>query len=281
MEAWQYALIAIIFIAVFLYLQNNIFSKTRYSIKANVKKPLKIVHLSDLHSKTFGKRLIKTVAKEKPHLIAVTGDLVDDDRKRPAEMIALMGELAKIAPTYYCVGNHDHRFAEMEDNLAGLCKNGVHVLRNQIEDTVFNGECTAILGLDENQASKENYKQRKNGNFVYKDNSKYFDELKNHDGFLLVLSHYPENFAAIGDKSYNQYDFDLMLAGHAHGGQFRLPVVGGLYAPGQGVFPKYCSGIHGSRPKLIISRGLGNSNFPFRLFNLPQIITITVKPNKQ
>lgn len=262
----------------FLYSQNNIFSKTKYTINSDVSASFRIVHLSDLHSKTFGNRLVKAVAKEKPHLIAVTGDLIDDDRKDPQKMIALMGKLTKIAPVFYCVGNHDHRFAEMEENFEGLRTNGVTVLQNKITRFNANGEIITILGLDENQASKENYKQRKNGEFTYKDNRLYFDELKKHGGFKLVLSHYPENFAAIGEKSYNRFDFDLMLAGHAHGGQFRFPIIGGLYAPGQGLFPKYCSGEYGDRPKLIVSRGLGNSNFPFRLFNLPQIISITVKP---
>lgn len=97
-------------------------------------------------------------------------------------------------------------------------------------------------------------------------------------GIKIVLSHYPENFKAIGDKSYYKYKFDLMFSGHAHGGQFRIPLIGGLYAPAQGIFPKYTAGIHkGIKNNLIISRGLGNSGFPLRLFNKPEIVVVTIE----
>ena len=90
----------------------------------------------------------------------------------------------------------------------------------------------------EEQGSAEAYMKRAKGNFQYKDYSIIFQEFAKLPGIKLVLCHYPENFKAIGDKSYYKYKFDLMFSGHAHGGQFRLPFVGGLYAPGQGILPK-------------------------------------------
>ena len=79
---------------------------------------------------------------------------------------------------------------------------------------------------------------------------------------------------------YNKYNFNIMFSGHAHGGQFILPFIGGLFAPGQGILPKYYRGIHGEKNKLIISRGLGNSGFPLRLFNRPEVIVVDIYNEK-
>jgi len=92
---------------------------------------------------------------------------------------------------------------------------------------------------------------------------------------IIVLSHFPENFEGIPELNYKQYDFDLQLSGHAHGGQWII--FKPLFSPGQGVLPKYARGTFGNRPRLIISRGLGNSEFPLRLFNHPEIIVVDVK----
>ena len=153
---------------------------------------------------------------------------------------------------------------------------GFNVLLNEVSEADINGNKICILGLDENQADFNDYKARKNGTFVYKDMKPYFDELDKLNGFKIVLSHFPENFEAVKENNYSQYDFDLQLSGHAHGGQFILPFIGPVYSPGQGLFPKYARGSHGERPMLIISRGLGNAEFPFRLFNHPEIIVIKI-----
>ena len=130
----------------------------------------------------------------------------------------------------------------------------------------------------EEQGSAEAYMKRAKGNFQYKDYSIIFQEFAKLPGIKLVLCHYPENFKAIGDKSYYKYKFDLMFSGHAHGGQFRLPFVGGLYAPGQGILPKYAGGMYDLKhTKMIVNRGIGNSAFPFRLNNRPEIVVVTLK----
>ncbi|MDE6125316.1 MAG: phosphoesterase, partial [Eubacterium sp.] len=112
---------------------------------------------------------------------------------------------------------------------------------------------------------------------VYKDMTPYFNKLNNCKGFKFVLSHFPENFEYVKENNYSQYDFDIQLSGHAHGGQFILPLIGPVFSPGQGFFPKYAKGSVGERPKLIISRGLGNAEFPLRLFNHPEINIINLK----
>ena len=140
----------------------------------------------------------------------------------------------------------------------------------------MNGNEIDILGLDENMADHSDYRARKAGTFEYRDMKPYFDELDKLSGFKIVLSHCPENFEGQKEMNYSQYDFDIQLSGHAHGGQFILPFIGPVFAPGQGLFPKYARGSFGERPKLIISRGLGNSEFPFRLFNHPEINVINL-----
>ena len=262
--------LVLVLLAGFLWLNNNLLTVSEYNVKGTENKGFRAVHLSDLHSKAFGNRLYNKILKINPDVIFITGDLVDDTRTEK-RVYALTKRLCEHFTVYYICGNHDHRIDKLEANLKELEGYGVRVLRNEIETTEICGERVNILGFDENQASKEDYKNRKKGNYEYTDNSALFGGLADKGGIKIVLSHYPENYALIGDLSYENYDFDVMLSGHAHGGQWRFPIVGGLYAPGQGVLPKYCSGEFGERPKLIVSRGLGNSKFPFRLFNFPEI----------
>lgn len=269
------ALIVLAGIIIFLYLQNNIIDITQYNIKSNDCGNLKIVQLSDLHSKPFAKVLKKT-QELNPDIICITGDYINDHCKNKEKMLNFGKELVKIAKVYYITGNHERRLENFESIMQELSDIGFIVLLNRV--SVFNdkGFDVSILGLDENQADFDDYKARKNGTFVYKDMSPYFAELEKNSGFKIVLSHFPENFENVKEMNYSQYDFDLQLSGHAHGGQFCLPFIGPVFSPGQGLFPKYAKGSFGDRPKLIISRGLGNAEFPFRLFNYPEINVINI-----
>lgn len=265
-------IILIICISIFLYLQNNIIDITSYKIKSDNAKGKTIVQLSDLHSKPF-KKVLNKLNIIKPNIIVITGDFINDHGKNKDKMLSFGKELIKIAPVFYITGNHERRLDYFDELMQDLREIGFTVLLNEIARF----EDITILGLDENQANFEDYKARRNGTFVYKDMSPYFKELEKENGFKLVLSHFPENFMGIKELNYSQYDFDLQLSGHAHGGQFIMPFVGPLFSPGQGVFPKYARGSFGDRPKLIVSRGLGNAEFPFRLFNHPEINVIKIK----
>lgn len=269
------ALIVLAGIIIFLYLQNNIIDITQYNIKSDDCGSLKIVQLSDLHSKPFDKVLKKT-QELNPDIICITGDYINDRCKNKEKMLNFGKELVKIAKVYYITGNHERRLENFESIMQELSDIGFIVLLNRV--SVFNdkGFNVSILGLDENQADFDDYKARKNGTFVYKDMSPYFAELEKNSGFKIVLSHFPENFENVKEMNYSQYDFDLQLSGHAHGGQFCLPFIGPVFSPGQGLFPKYAKGSFGDRPKLIVSRGLGNAEFPFRLFNHPEINVINI-----
>lgn len=268
--------ILIIAIAIFLYLQNNLVDVTKYELKSNsVNQDVKIVQLSDLHSKPFEKILQKTM-EQNPDIIVITGDFINDHGKNKAKMFDFGKKLIAIAPVYYITGNHERRLDYFDDLMQELKELGFVVLRNEIATVQINSSTINILGLDENQANFEDYKARKNGTFKYKDMSPYFKEFETLEGFKLVLSHFPENFKSVEENNYSQYNFDLQLSGHAHGGQFILPFVGPVYSPGQGLFPKYARGSFGDRPMLIVSRGIGNAEFPFRLFNHPEINVINI-----
>lgn len=275
----KYAVLIIIFlilISIFLYLENNLIDVTRYLIKSqSIKSRVKIVHLSDLHSKPFKKALERTRSL-KPDIIVITGDYIDDRAKNKPKMLEYAKSLCEIAPVYYITGNHERRLESFDELMSDLENSGFNVLLN--EYTTFNvgDNEISILGLDENIADFDDYKARRRGDFVYPDMEQYFREFERSRGFRIVLSHCPENFEGVEQLNYSNYDFDLQLSGHAHGGQFILPIIGPVYSPGQGIHPKYARGSFGERPKLIVSRGLGNAEFPFRLFNHPEINVITL-----
>ena len=275
----KYVVLIIIFlilISIFLYLENNLIDVTRYLIKSqSIKSRVKIVHLSDLHSKPFKKALERTRSL-KPDIIVITGDYIDDKAKNKQKMLNYAENLCEIAPVYYITGNHERRLESFDELMNELENSGFNVLLN--EYTTFNvgDNEISILGLDENIADFDDYKARRRGDFEYPDMEQYFREFERSRGFRIVLSHCPENFEGVEQLNYSNYDFDLQLSGHAHGGQFILPIIGPVYSPGQGIHPKYARGSFGERPKLIVSRGLGNAEFPFRLFNHPEINVITL-----
>lgn len=266
----------IIAIGVFLYLQNNIIDITKYNLKYDkADEPIRIVQLSDLHSKPF-KKVLKKIDEIKPDIICITGDYINDREKNKKKMLKYAKALVARAKVYYITGNHERRLDNFDELMNELAEAGFIVLLNRV--SIYNDKGFEIdfLGLDENQADFDDYKARKKGTFEYKDMSPYFKQLDELGGYKIVLTHFPENFMGVKEMNYSQYDFDLQLSGHAHGGQFCLPFIGPVYSPGQGLKPKYAKGSFGDRPKLIVSRGLGNAEFPFRLFNHPEINVINI-----
>lgn len=271
------AILILIIIATFLYYENNKLDITKYELNSkDIVNPVKMVQLSDLHSKP-AKNVLNTVNELTPDIIFITGDYINDHEKNKEKMLSYGKELVKTAPVFYITGNHERRLENFDELMSKLKGIGFTVLLDETDDIIINGNKINILGLDENQAGFDDYKARKNGTFKYKDESLLFKELSEKSGYKVVLSHYPENFMAVSENDYSQYDFDIQLSGHAHGGQFILPLIGPVFSPGQGIRPKYAKGSFGERPKLIISRGIGNAEFPFRLFNHPEINVIDIK----
>lgn len=277
-------IILIFLIIMFCYYENNVFDITKFKISANVNNKIRIVHLSDLHSKEFGKdnkRLKNIILKQKPNIVVTTGDMIDSNLRKMDEIINFLAELNKEVYVVYIPGNNEMRTEKINEILYKINLNEVIVLDNKIKEININNNKIFILGLVENRIDEgESFYDKANSRYFYNKSNLLFNELESKNGIKIILSHYPENFATIGEESYNKYNFNIMFSGHAHGGQFILPFIGGLFAPGQGILPKYYRGIHGEKNKLIISRGLGNSGFPLRLFNRPEVIVVDIYNEK-
>lgn len=263
--------------ALFAREQNEHIVVTTYHLQsAHATAPINIVQLSDLHSIILPDLEQKTRLL-KPDLIAITGDYINDRGKNKEKMLQFARTLVTIAPVVYIPGNHERRLPEFETLMQALADCGFHVLVNRAETLQIGNATISVLGLSEKQADKKDYVRRAMGQFSYDDLTPMIKDFETKPGFKLLLCHFPENFEKLKELNYSRYDFDLMLSGHAHGGQFDLPGIGPCFSPGQGFFPKYAKGIFGTHPQMIVSRGLGNSEFPLRLFNYPEIVNIKIK----
>ena len=232
----------------------------------------RIAHVSDLHNAEMGdgnEKLLAMLRAAEPDMIAITGDMIDS-RNTDVEVALNFAEKAmQIAPCYYVTGNHEARVSEYDELKAGLEACGVIVLENEREQIEMSGEFITILGVDDPSF---------NTDYLFGDSasvvSSTLAEISTEDDvFTVLLSHRPELF-----DTYVACGMDLTLSGHAHGGQFRLPFVGGLVAPNQGFFPRYDSGIYTENgTNMIVSRGIGNSLLPFRFNNRPEVILIELR----
>lgn len=258
----------------FLHNQNNKIEITKYKLAsallAEEFSGFRLVHLSDLHGKSFGadqRELIGAVRTLAPDAIAFTGDLIDGTRYGGEEALLAMRGLTSIAPVYYVNGNHEWRSGKFPALERQLLDAGVRVLRNARE-AIRRGERTLwMLGIDDPFARGKGRVDADVADEEIRIAAQGLDLTKE---FAVLLSHRPELLTV-----YARNRIPLTLSGHAHGGQFRLPLVGGLFAPHQGLFPKFAEGMHRKdSAALIVSRGLGNSSFPQRLFNRPEVILI-------
>ncbi|WP_078556701.1 metallophosphoesterase [Bacillus alkalicellulosilyticus] len=272
-------MIAFVLIVSFCYSQNNSIEISEYDI-SSVKLPpnfnqYKIVQISDLHSKSFGKNqgsLVKKVKKVEPDIIVFTGDLIDAKRYDEIPSLLLMEELVQVAPVYFVTGNHEWwsgQFDTLEDKLKDI---GVQVLRNEVQDIFVGTDNIQIIGVDDPANVGESAFERVKLEENIVDAMQEIEE----DSFQILLSHRPELFSLYSDNG-----FDIVFSGHAHGGQFRIPFVGGLVAPNQGLFPKYTSGEYKmDDTTMIVNRGLGNSIIPIRVFNRPELVVVSLTSEK-
>lgn len=272
------SILSITAIAGFFYYENNGISITNYEVDSGVGKDIKVIHLSDLHGKEYGKnnkKLKKLILKENPDLVVATGDMIDSNLKNMDGIINFLSDLNKSVKVIFISGNNERRSKKANFIFESLKSNGVIVLKNEIITLNLKGIKVNVLGMFEvPNGNLQSPFKKVNGSYIYWCADKLFERLEELDGLKLVLSHYPEKF----NDEYSKYNFNVMFSGHAHGGQFRIPIVKkGLIAPGQGFFPKYTEGIHGNKNKLIISRGLGNSGKITRLFNRPEIVKVKIK----
>lgn len=229
----------------------------------------KIAQVSDLHNAQFGKdneKLIEKLNECEPDIIVFTGDLIDSYHTNIDVSISFAEKAVQIAPTYYVTGNHEARIDGLSEFLKRLEDKGVTVLQNESVTLNNENERITLLGVSDPSFQAD---------YLFVDektvtDSAVSDLMNGTEGYTVLLSHRPEMFDV-----YVKNNVDLVLTGHAHGGQFRLPFFGGLIAPGQGLFPKYDSGLYTMNgTNMIVSRGIGNSIIPFRVNNRPEIVMV-------
>ncbi len=244
--------------------------------KLHIENSYKIAHISDYHNtknKYLNEAVLLSLEKEKPDIIVLTGDLVDCRKTDIEKGVDFVSEIIKLAPVYYVTGNHECNISidsqsTFDNMISDLKSMGVTVLRNeQTQIKLSNGENLNIFGLNDPYFHCGSASEIK---YVTDSLCSFFEIEQNK--FNILLAHHPEQL-----EIYSKYKFDLVYSGHAHGGQGRFLGIG-LIAPDQGLFPKYTSGLYEEgTTKLIVSRGIGNSIAPVRIFNRSHLIYTVIK----
>ena len=232
----------------------------------------RIAQVSDLHNTKFGKgneKLLTMLREADPDMIAITGDLIDSRRTNIETALEFARQAIQIAPCYYVTGNHEARIDEYPALKQGLLDLGLVILENDCVELTQKDAKIFLAGV-EDPSFQTDY-LRGDSQAVMQEN--LAQALSCSDGFTILLSHRPELMDV-----YAENNVSLVLSGHAHGGQFRLPFVGGLFAPNQGLLPEYDAGIyHEENTAMVVSRGLGNSIFPLRFNNCPELIVVELE----
>ncbi len=269
-----FLVIILCFLIVFWAFYNGLVVN-KYSITSNRLNPnesVRVVLITDLHSHIYGEKqtkIITLIKQQKPDIIALAGDIADDETPIEGTKMFLEG-LKGICPIYYVTGNHEFWSNDIKNIKDTIKKYGVTILENEYEQIKIRDTNIIIAGIDDPDVAyyeKPNLDLKNEMHFAFK-------ELENNTDYIILLAHRPELI-----ELYKEFNFDLVLSGHAHGGQIRIPfILNGLYAPNQGLFPKYAGGIYRHNSLIhIVSRGVSfNPRLP-RVFNPPEIVIIDIK----
>lgn len=254
-------------ILLFIWHQNNhlvittyVYNSSKISSDAN---KFRIVQISDLHNACFGKnnkKLVHYIDNLTPDIIVITGDIVDSNHTNISTAIKFVEEVAKKYPVYYVTGNHEYWLDETErkELFTGIRNAGAVILDNESISLNTDMGAMTLIGLDDNNLNDGTLRS--------------MVEMCNND-LTIVLAHEPQYI-----DQYGNAGADLVLTGHAHGGQMILPFIGPLIAPDQGFLPKYTAGqFEKNNTTMYISRGMGNSVIPVRLFNYPEIVCVEIQ----
>lgn len=243
-----------------------------YTVESGkVTAPVRLAVLTDLHACAYGedqRELLDAVAAQAPDLVLLVGDIVDDEPRMPeARALETVEALAEAWPVYYVTGNHEFWSGRPEEIKAEIRAAGAVVLEGQALPVTAAGQPLLIAGVDDPAAGEEEWRAQLSRAAAGLDGA----------AFSVLLSHRPERA-----EEYAGLGFDLVLAGHAHGGQWRIPgLINGLIAPNQGLFPKYAGGAYdlGGGTAMIVSRGLARESTRVpRLYNPPELVVVDVVP---
>lgn len=273
----MYAFPAAASTAVVLYaaFRQRLTVRTYSELSSKVRSCIRLALLTDLHSTIYGhaqKALIDLIRKQKPNIILLAGDIADD--KVPHNgTIQLLSAIGQRYPCYYVAGNHEFRSLEIQRIKAMMRALHIHVLEGNSVTVEINGVSLRISGVDDPSGFPV---QTADGRLFTRWDEQFqrVVSANTSDSYSILLTHRPEL-----TESYRSSGFDLVVAGHAHGGQVRIPgILNGLYAPHQGILPKYAGGRYQlGKTVLIVSRGLCKNNRP-RVFNPPEVVVVDIIP---
>ena len=276
-----FILILALFFIVVMVIDCNRFVIREYRCEDKMlKKPLKIVQLSDLHNKSFGKdnsRLIHAIREQNPDLIIVSGDMYTSlPGKETIAAQKLMEELAKSYSVYYANGNHEQKTREETEEFGSLYEDyrkklsgiGIHFLSN--EHVYLKDYNISLYGLEIHRRYYRKFRKQ----ILGADRVQEYLGVPDPGSFHMMIAHNPDFF-----EDYAAWGADLVFAGHVHGGLMRLPVLGGVIAPSMKLFPKYDGGeFHEGNAAMILSRGLGTHTLPIRIFNPGELVVVKLTP---
>ncbi len=268
---------------IFKWDPETVFEISRYELKSpKIKKRLKIALLADLHNCVYGQDndvLFNAICDESPDVIVIAGDLIEAGTKASETAgMALLYRLSKRFPVYYGVGNHEKRIflysryrRQRNELVYGLLKCGVKLIGNKSYE--LSDHNIVIKGLD----IPHEYYRRVFHRYTDADELEGWLGKIDREKYNLLLAHDPSHFEA-----YCEYGPDLVFSGHVHGGIVRLPKIGGLVSPEYRLFPKYDAGIYEKDfTKMLVSRGLGSHTIYLRINNRPELIMVTLLPEKE
>lgn len=244
-----------------------------YTITSDkINKPMRIALITDLHSCRYGaaqKTLIDAVNREKPDIVLLGGDIFDDEIPDENTKVFLTA-IAKDYPCYYVTGNHEYWSMRSDEMLAWLDEHGIKDIGGKCVRVSQNSNEITLSGV--NDPDQARYTGRGVGMRAELDKTR---DARRSDEFSILLAHRP-SFV----KTYLDYGFDLILTGHAHGGQWRIPgILNGTFAPDEGFFPKYAGGLYhfDGGSDMIVSRGLARESTRVpRIFNRPELVIIKI-----
>lgn len=264
-----------------LYQSNHSLTFTSYSIKTNkIQKSIRLVQITDLHNSIFGENnqdLLDLVAEQSPDLILITGDLLNSDESETDIATNLISSLGSIAPVYVSLGNHEVEYQQQfgTDIIRLYEDAGAVVLDRQYQDFEVNGQklrlggiygyCLPAKYLETNEADPEE--------------CAFLSDFQNTDLYTILMCHMPVCWML--NDGLDEWDVDCVLAGHVHGGQVVLPLIGGVYAPDMGWFPGKLQGLYSSTDgssTMVLSTGLGNTESVPRFNNVPEVVTVDILP---
>ena len=277
----------VVLLIVGLVIKNNLYeseyslSSISYEIKADkIQKSIRLVQITDLHNSIFGdnnQNLLDLVAEQAPDLILITGDLLNSDESETDTATNLISGLGSIAPVYVSLGNHEVEYQQNYGiDITQLYEDtGAVVLDRQYQDLEVNGQKVRLGGIY-GYCLPEKYLETNEAN---PEECAFLSDFQNTDLYTILMCHMPVCWLI--NDGLDEWDVDCVLAGHVHGGQVILPLIGGVYAPDMGWFPGKLQGLYSSEDgssTMVLSTGLGNTESVPRFNNIPEVVTVDILP---